>query len=63
MPKIYRVEVSVPCVEVFVYEVEADSIDEARQVAIEGGADPVSYTTEGHDVERAEAYISEAGEE
>jgi hypothetical protein len=60
MSKTYRVEVSVPCVEVFVYEVEADNIADARQIATEGGADPVSYTTEGHDVERAEAYISEA---
>lgn len=36
MSKIYRVEMFVPCVEAFVYEVEADSMDEARQIAIEG---------------------------
>ena len=55
--KIYRVEMFVPCVEVHVYEIEAGSEEEARELAATSFPDPVEYYTTDH--EAAEIYTKE----
>jgi hypothetical protein len=57
--KIYRVEMFVPCVEAFVYEVEANSEEDALNLVITSSPDPVEYDTTEHNEDKAEIYIKE----
>jgi hypothetical protein len=61
MSKMYRVEMFVPCIEVNVYEVEAGSEDEARELAIFSLANHVDQYTADHDDDNVEFFTYQVG--
>jgi len=59
MPK-FTITETVPCVQVWVYEVEAETETEALEQVIQGKAEVVETTVDEHDYEQTEFNIEDA---
>jgi hypothetical protein len=59
MPKFIITE-TVPCVQVWTYEVEAETESDALEQVVQGKADVIESTVDEHDYEQTEFNIEEA---
>ena len=59
MPK-FTITETVPCVQVWTYEVEAETETEALEQVVQGKAEVVETTVDEHDYEQTEFNIEEA---